>query len=215
MGKSSKKHWNISYNGFPGQSVMAMKTQLAKSFVLRGPAGQHFIQAQGCHGAVFPYEVCHYQWKFPQAHVPLPTKDWGRMYFPSSQSSVPLLFNDQLPKRPLGTLGLHLISHPAPNCLAGWPLLLQPPHPLHWTHATHVTLLDIENICPCLPLSYFWIPLSSWLSLTAPSSDFPWHSLPFTNFSFLCPPLKCSLTFRFFLWLLSLLPSHSLYIQSQ
>ena len=57
------------------------------------------------------------------------------MYFPSSQSPASLLFNDQVLKRPLGTWGLHLISHLTPNCLVGWPLFLQPPHPFHWTRS--------------------------------------------------------------------------------
>lgn len=78
---------------------------------------------------------------------------------------------------------------------------------LHWTHFTY----DLGSICHRPTLLYFGISLSCWLSLTAPSSDFPLPaSLSLT--SPLCLPLKCWLPVSFLdCWLTSL---NTLYIFS-
>lgn len=118
-----------------------------------------------------------------------------RVYFPFPHSPISLLlFDDKLSERALGTLGLHLISHSTLNSLAGRPSSSSLPH-LSIELISLVTLLDLGSIYYCPILFYFWIPFSSWLSLTAPSSDFPLlFSLSLT--SPLCLSLKCWLNTR-------------------
>ena len=152
----------------------------------------------------FSIDVYCYCWKCSQAHVLLTTKSLRRIYIPFPHSSVsPLLFNDRVPKRSLGTWSPP--HFPSNSQLPGRLTISSTSFPISPLNSLHLwPCLTVE----ALPLSTTPFHLNLSFLLAFSDNSLFWFSClsafsPHANFFSLCLSIKCWLTFWFSPWLLS------------